>query len=67
MFAPEVLEPTVDLLARLAGTELSRPMLERLWQLTGFTLEHRYADWAGAEFTADRTHVSIYQLARSQA
>ncbi|MER6584283.1 class I SAM-dependent DNA methyltransferase [Micromonospora chalcea] len=37
--------------------------LDLMGELAGFTLEHRYADWSGAEFTAEsRSHVSIYRL-----
>jgi SAM-dependent methyltransferase len=37
--------------------------LDLMAQLAGFELEARYADWAGAEFTADsRSHVSIYRI-----
>jgi len=37
--------------------------LDLMAQLAGFELEHRHADWAGAEFTAEsRSHVSVYRL-----
>jgi len=37
--------------------------LDLMGQLAGFELEARYADWTGAEFTADsRSHVSVYRL-----
>jgi SAM-dependent methyltransferase len=37
--------------------------LDLMAQLAGFELEARYADWSGAEFTADsRSHVSVYRL-----
>lgn len=37
--------------------------LDLMGQLAGFELEHRYADWAGNEFTAEsRSHVSVYRL-----
>jgi SAM-dependent methyltransferase len=37
--------------------------LDLMGRLAGFELESRYADWAGAEFTADsRSHVSTYRL-----
>ncbi|MFG1717967.1 hypothetical protein ACGFII_04950 [Micromonospora chalcea] len=37
--------------------------LDLMGELAGFTLEHRYADWSGADFTADsRSHVSVYRL-----
>jgi SAM-dependent methyltransferase len=37
--------------------------LDLMAQLAGFELEARYADWSGAEFTAEsRSHVSIYRL-----
>ncbi len=37
--------------------------LDLMGQLAGFALESRYADWTGAEFTADsRSHVSTYRL-----
>ena len=37
--------------------------LDLMAQLAGFELEHRHADWAGTEFTADsRSHVSVYRL-----
>lgn len=37
--------------------------LDLMAQLAGFELEHRYADWRGAPFTADaRSHVSVYRL-----
>jgi SAM-dependent methyltransferase len=37
--------------------------LDLMAQLAGFTLETRHADWAGAEFTADRrSHVSVYRI-----
>lgn len=46
MQAPEVLGPTVDRLAELAGMHL----------------ESRHADWSGGEFTADSTtHISVYR------
>jgi SAM-dependent methyltransferase len=39
--------------------------LDLMAQLAGFELEHRHADWAGAEFTAEsRSHVSVYRLPR---
>jgi SAM-dependent methyltransferase len=38
--------------------------MDLMAQLSGFTLESRHADWAGAEFTSDsRSHVSVYRLA----
>jgi SAM-dependent methyltransferase len=37
--------------------------LDLMAQLAGFELEARYADWAGAEFTAESpSHVSVYRL-----
>lgn len=37
--------------------------LDLMAQLAGFELEARYADWTGAEFTAEsRSHVSVYRL-----
>jgi SAM-dependent methyltransferase len=37
--------------------------LDLMGRLAGFELESRYADWAGAEFTAEsRSHVSTYRL-----
>ena len=37
--------------------------LDLMAQLAGFELEDRYADWSGAEFTADSpSHVSVYRL-----
>jgi SAM-dependent methyltransferase len=37
--------------------------LDLMAQLAGFELEHRHADWAGTEFTAEsRSHVSVYRL-----
>jgi SAM-dependent methyltransferase len=37
--------------------------LDLMAQLAGLELEARYADWAGAEFTAEsRSHVSVYRL-----
>src|SRR3954466_13745741 len=37
--------------------------LDLMARLAGFTLESRYADWSGAEFTAEsRSHVSVYRL-----
>ncbi|GGR64472.1 methyltransferase [Micromonospora fulviviridis] len=37
--------------------------LDLMGQLAGFELEARYADWSGAEFTAEsRSHVSVYRL-----
>lgn len=37
--------------------------LDLMGELAGFELEARYADWAGAEFTADSpSHVSVYRL-----
>jgi SAM-dependent methyltransferase len=37
--------------------------LDLMAQLAGFELESRYADWQGAEFTAEsRSHVSVYRL-----
>ncbi|MEO3745206.1 class I SAM-dependent methyltransferase [Plantactinospora sp. B5E13] len=37
--------------------------LDLMARLAGFELESRYADWAGAEFTAEsRSHVSVYRL-----
>lgn len=37
--------------------------LDLMAQLAGFELEARYADWTGAEFTAEsRSHVSIYRM-----
>ncbi|HUZ17639.1 MAG TPA: class I SAM-dependent methyltransferase [Spirochaetia bacterium] len=37
--------------------------LDLMAELTGFALESRYADWSGAEFTAEsRSHVSVYRL-----
>jgi SAM-dependent methyltransferase len=37
--------------------------LDLMAQLAGFELEARYADWAGAEFTAESpSHVSVYHL-----
>ncbi|HUB42124.1 MAG TPA: class I SAM-dependent methyltransferase [Streptosporangiaceae bacterium] len=37
--------------------------LDLMAQLAGFELEARYADWAGAEFTAEsRSHLSVYRL-----
>ena len=40
--------------------------LDLMGQLTGLELEHRYADWTGAEFTTESTtHISVYRLARS--
>jgi SAM-dependent methyltransferase len=37
--------------------------LDLMGELAGFTLESRWADWAGAEFTAESTsHVSVYRL-----
>src|SRR6185295_11151554 len=37
--------------------------LDLMAQIAGFELEQRYADWAGAEFTAESySHVSIYRL-----
>jgi SAM-dependent methyltransferase len=39
--------------------------LDLMARIAGFALENRYADWAGAEFTAEsRSHVSVYRLAR---
>jgi hypothetical protein len=35
-------------------------------QLAGFTLETRYADWAGSEFTADSRSWLVLQLANSR-
>jgi SAM-dependent methyltransferase len=38
--------------------------LDLMGELAGFELEARYADWAGAEFTAESSsHVSVYRLA----
>jgi SAM-dependent methyltransferase len=38
--------------------------LDLMGELAGFTLESRWADWTGAEFTAESTsHVSVYRLA----
>jgi SAM-dependent methyltransferase len=38
--------------------------LDLMAQMTGFELETRHADWAGAEFTAEsRSHVSVYRVA----
>jgi SAM-dependent methyltransferase len=40
--------------------------LDLMARLAGFELESRYADWAGADFTADsRSHVSTYRLTES--
>jgi hypothetical protein len=37
--------------------------LDLMARLAGFELEHRHADWAGTEFTAEsRSHVSVYRL-----
>ena len=37
--------------------------LDLMAELAGFTLESRYADWSGSEFTADSpSHVSVYRL-----
>ena len=37
--------------------------LDLMAQLAGLELEARYADWAGAEFTAEsQSHVSVYRL-----
>jgi len=37
--------------------------LDLMAQLAGFELEARYADWVGAEFTAESpSHVSVYRL-----
>ncbi|MFE6195912.1 class I SAM-dependent DNA methyltransferase [Streptomyces sp. NPDC057838] len=37
--------------------------LDLMGQLTGFELETRHADWAGAPFTAEsRSHVSVYWI-----
>ena len=37
--------------------------LDLMARLAGFTLESRWADWAGSEFTSDSTsHVSVYVL-----
>jgi SAM-dependent methyltransferase len=37
--------------------------LDLMAQLAGFELEDRYADWTGAEFTAEsRSHVSVYRI-----
>ena len=37
--------------------------LDLMAQLAGFSLESRYADWDGSEFTADSpSHVSVYRL-----
>jgi SAM-dependent methyltransferase len=37
--------------------------LDLMAQLAGLELEHRHADWAGTEFTAEsRSHVSVYRL-----
>jgi SAM-dependent methyltransferase len=37
--------------------------LDLMAQLAGFELESRYADWSGAEFTAESdSHVSVYRL-----
>ncbi len=37
--------------------------LDLMARLAGFRLENRYADWAGADFTADSpSHVSVYRL-----
>ncbi|MFC0675374.1 methyltransferase domain-containing protein [Brachybacterium hainanense] len=42
--------------------------LDLMGQLAGFELEHRWADWAGAEFTAESpSHVSVYRLLRDPA
>jgi len=42
--------------------------LDLMAELAGFTLESRYADWAGAEFSADSTsHVSVYRLNNGEA
>lgn len=53
MFAPEVLGPTVEVLAEL----------DLMAQLAGFTRESRWADWDRSDFTADsRSHVTVYRL-----
>jgi SAM-dependent methyltransferase len=40
--------------------------LDLMGRLTGFALESRHADWAGAEFTAESaSHVSVYRLAET--
>ena len=37
--------------------------LDLMGQLAGFSLEHRWADWSGAPFTAGSgSHVSVYRL-----
>lgn len=37
--------------------------LDLMGQLAGFTLESRYADWEGSEFTGEsESHVSVYRL-----
>jgi SAM-dependent methyltransferase len=37
--------------------------LDLMAQLAGFELETRYADWTGAQFTAEsRSHVSVYRV-----
>lgn len=42
--------------------------LDLMAQLSGFALESRDEDWAGAGFTVDsRSHVSVYRLAAVQA
>ena len=41
--------------------------LDLMAQLAGFQLESRYADWTGAEFTAEsRSHVSVYRIPSGQ-
>jgi hypothetical protein len=38
--------------------------LDLMAQLAGFTLETRYADWAGSEFTADSRSFHLSLMAR---
>lgn len=41
--------------------------LDLMAQIAGFELESRYADWTGAEFTAEsRSHVSVYVLTSAE-